>query len=149
MLLPARSLVPTLLTTSSHEAISEDCTGLILVAGSDGVGLIDGNQHDHSSNFNHAPDLEGADSLCSDQLPTSVDTSADGMNTTSYPTGHCVAQLDFYQTPDMNHTPNTVTNGPPDSTEQGVTNQYLNIDQGSGYTTPEISRSVINPILTV
>ncbi|KAF7122637.1 hypothetical protein CNMCM5793_000662 [Aspergillus hiratsukae] len=127
--------------------LAEDNRGLMLVVGSGGVGLIDGNQHDHNSDLNHAPVSQGIDPPCLDQLPTMGDTSADRMNTTSYSTGHGVAQRGVDPTLDTALTPDTWPNGLPYSTEQGVTNQLadLNIDQGTGYTTPGISSSYRAP----
>ncbi|KAH8696318.1 hypothetical protein BGW36DRAFT_184492 [Talaromyces proteolyticus] len=93
----------------------------MLAVGSGSLDLLDENQHDHGSDSMPAPSFQGDDTPSFDQLPTTVETFTDGMNTTFFSTGDDVAN-------------------------QGAD---LNIVQGSCYTTPEISSwSVINSIAT-
>jgi hypothetical protein len=122
----------------------------MLVVGSGGV-EVNGNQYDHSSNLDPAPDFQGVDPRRFNQLHTMANPSADWMNITFYSTEHGFAELGFYPTLDIARTPNTSTNTLPYSPEHGFTNQRadLNINQGAGYTTPETSiLSVFIPIIT-
>ncbi|KAF7159646.1 hypothetical protein CNMCM5623_005026 [Aspergillus felis] len=116
-----------------------DSTSLLSDFG--GFDRDDDDQYNHISDPDHAADFQGVVPGRFDQLPT----IADRTSTTPYPVEKAVDQLDFYPTRDMAHTPNTLTNTPPYSTEHGFANQRADqkIDQGAGNTTPGTSSCLI------